>query len=147
MLARILTTGLAATLFLPALLRADDAPKGDKDLEEEWEVVETVENGKEPSPCIKTHIEFTFDSDALTIKEGDLSAKATVKTDASKAPRTLDLLIKDGDHKGETVKAIYEVKDGELRICHGAAGAERPAELASKEGSGLLLLTLKRVKK
>ena len=37
-----------AVLLSPALLRAD-APKGDKDLEYEWEVVSTFRDGKDQS--------------------------------------------------------------------------------------------------
>jgi len=38
MLARTLTVSLVLVAFLPALLRADDEPKGDKDLDGEWRV-------------------------------------------------------------------------------------------------------------
>ena len=53
----------------------------------------------------------------------------------------------DGPNKGKTLVGIYEVKGDELKVCHGDPGADRPKEIASKEGSGLSLITLKRVKK
>ena len=40
-----MTTAGALALFLPALLRADDQPKGDKDLDGEWEMQSIVEDG------------------------------------------------------------------------------------------------------
>ena len=52
---RLLTAcSLTALLILPALLRADDPPKGDKDLEGTWEVVSVAGDSGEPeAPRIK----------------------------------------------------------------------------------------------
>jgi uncharacterized protein (TIGR03067 family) len=146
MLARTLAV-LALSLFLPALLRADDAPKGDEDLDGDWQIVKEVSGGKE-QPYSEVAPVFTFEKGTLTIKVGDEGRKATVKVDAAKSPQTLDEVIEDGgDLKGKTVKAIYEIKGDELRVCHGAPGADRPTELSSKDGDGLVIVILKRVKK
>jgi uncharacterized protein (TIGR03067 family) len=148
MLRRTLTASLAMLLVAPALLRADDAPKGDKDLDGTWEVVSTVRDGKEMEPQTKG-IVLTIKGESVTVKVGEVSHEATIKikADPSKTPRTLDLMPKEGPQKGMTMKAIYEVKGDELKFCHGDPEAERPTELASKEGSGLTLAILKRVKK
>ena len=148
MLRRTLTaTALALLPFLPAaLLRADDAPKGDKDLDGSWELVSTVRDGKEMPPQDKKFV-LTIKGESVTVKVGEDSHEATIKADPSKTPKALDLTFGDGPQKGKTAKAIYEVKGDELRVCHGDPDADRPTELASKEGSGLMLATLKRVKK
>ena len=67
--------------------------------------------------------------------------------DASKTPHTFDAVIGDGEEKGKTVHAIYEIKGDELKVCHGKPDTDRPTELAAKEGSGLAVITLQRVKK
>jgi len=148
MLRRTLTaSALAVLLLLPAaLLRAADAPKGDKDLEGTWEAIACVRDGKD-APLDQRAPVATIEGDHLTFKIGDETRKATLKVDATKTPRTMDVVFEDGPHKGETVKVIYEVKGDELKVCHGDPGADRPTELSSKEGSGLMLMTFKRAKK
>jgi hypothetical protein len=47
----------------------------------------------------------------------------------------------------QTVKAMYEVKADELRLCLGKPGKDRPTKLSSEKGSGWVLLTLKRLPK
>ncbi len=140
-------SALAVLPLLPALLRADDSPKGDKDLDGTWETVSAIRDGKDLPQPADGKIVITVAGDSLTIKVGDAEHKAAIVVDASKTPRTLDVIPEDGAQKGKTMKAIYEVKGDQLKVCHGDPDAERPKELASKEGSGLVLTTLKRVKK
>jgi uncharacterized protein (TIGR03067 family) len=58
----------------------------------------------------------------------------------------MDITFEEGPHKGEVMKAIYEVKGDELRICHGEAGQDRPRAFTSK-AAGETLVVWKRVKK
>ena len=141
------TPTVAAVLLLlsAALLRADDSPKGDKDLQGTWEAVACVRDGKDQPPD-KGAIVATVEGDALTLKVGDEARKCSLKVDASRTPRSMDVLPEDGPHKGETIKAVYEIKGDELRVCHGEPGADRPTGLSAKEGSGLTVMTFKRVK-
>ena len=141
----ILTASALALLVLPAgLLRADDA-KGDKDLDGQWEIKSMLRGGKEP-PEDAPKPELTVKGDVLTVKIGDRTFQATVQADPTKTPKTIDMTLSEGPHKGETVKGIYEVKGDELRVCHGEPGADRPTEFASK-GEGEVLGVWKRVKK
>ncbi|HVS40312.1 MAG TPA: TIGR03067 domain-containing protein [Gemmataceae bacterium] len=136
---------LSALVLLPALLRADDPPKGDKDLDGTWEMASIMQNGKDAlTPPDKMLV--TIKGGTVTVKIGDETHTATISVDASKTPKTLDLTFGDGPNKGKTAKAVYEIKGDELKICHGEPDAERPKELAAKEGSDLTLATLKRVK-
>jgi len=143
---RILTA--AVLLLLPAVpLRAADAPAGTKELQGTWEAVASVRDGKDQPPDKGGMIVAMIEGDALTLKIGDQTRTATLKVDATKTPPTMDVLMEDGPQKGKTMKAIYQIKDDELKVCHGEPGADRPTEISSKEGSGLTVVTFKRVKK
>jgi uncharacterized protein (TIGR03067 family) len=140
-------SALAAFLLPRALLRADDPPKGDKDLDGTWDGVSVLLNGKElPQPADGKMV-VTISGGSLTLKIGDDSYTSTISVDASKTPKTIDLTPDDGKNKGKTMKAVYEVKGDELKVCHGDWDSDRPKELASKEGNGLMVFTFKRVKK
>ena len=138
---------LAVLLILPAaLIRADDAPKGDKDLDGDWEMVSAVRGGQPlPQPEAGKPV-LTIKGDTATLKLGDKMSKATIKVDASKTPKTIDITAVEGDAAGMTMLGIYEVKGDELRMCRDDPGKDRPKELVSKEGSGATLAAFKRVK-
>ena len=89
---------------------------------------------------------WTIKGESVTMKIGVKSHVLAVKIDAAKTPKNLDITPEDGSRRRKTMKAIYEVKGDELKICHGDHDADRPTELTSKEGSGLTLATFKRVK-
>jgi RNA polymerase sigma factor (sigma-70 family) len=93
--------------------------------------------------------------------EGDpafsfLNYSGTSEIDPSKEPKTIDYVVTTGNaqaekagqnEKGQTKRAIYEfVANETLRVCIGAPGKERPADL-SKPDQGQLLWVLQRVKK
>ena len=145
MLARILTTGLAVLFLFPALLRADNDPKGDKELEGDWHPVLALKDGKElPQPADSPDV-VSIRGDSLTFKVGDRTLKETVKVDATTTPKTIDVAPDGSPDKVRL--GIYEIKGDELRICFAEPGKDRPTDLASKEGSGWMLATYKRVKK
>src|ERR1700720_3417383 len=117
MLRRTLTvSAFVALLLLPAALLRADAPKGDKDLDGDWEMVSTVRDGKDVAPPGEGKALLTINGDSVTFKMGDMSHKGTIKVDASKTPKTLDLMPADGPQAGKTLVGIYEVKGDELRV-------------------------------
>ena len=141
------TLAVAAVLMLlpVTMLHADDAVKGDKALDGEWEIMSVLHGGKEP-PADAPKPSATIKGDALTLKIGDKTITGKIKVDPTKTPKAMDITFEEGPHKGEVAKAIYEVKGDELRICHREAGQDRPTEFASKEASETLVVW-KRVKK
>jgi uncharacterized protein (TIGR03067 family) len=143
---RTLAIAAAVLLLLPAaMLHAVDAAKGDKDLDGEWEIKSALRGSKEP-PADAPKPSLTIRGDALSLVIGDNTAKANIKADPSKSPKEIDITLEAGPHKGETIKAIYEVKGDEMRVCHGEAGQDRPTEFASK-AAGETLAVWKRAKK
>jgi uncharacterized protein (TIGR03067 family) len=141
------TLGLAVVFLLTstALLRADDAAKGDKSLDGEWEVKSALRGGQEP-PADSPKLSLSIQGDVAVMKIGKSTIKAKFKADPDKKPKAYDLTAEEGPHKGETIKGIYEVNGDELRVCHGKPGDERPAEFSGKE-EDRFLITWKRLKK
>jgi len=144
-----LRTLIALPLALSMLGGDKDAPRPqDKDYEGEWELVSSIKNGEKlPKPRQGKKIVLTHDNGDYTVKIGDdLVAVGTYKLDPMKKPRAQDLMPGVGPNKGKTLLGIYEVKGDEFRSCFADPDKERPKEFASKEGSGILLNTWKRIK-
>ena len=91
---------------------------------------------------------YEFTAKKLIIKFNEDSHEATYKLDPSAKPKTLDLVvsIRGGE---ETRPGIYKLEGDTLTYCakRPAGADERPTEFESKEGSGIVLLVLKREKK
>ena len=64
-----------------------------------------------------------------------------VKLDSTKNPKEIDLEV-----NGRTLKGIYVLDGDALRMSYTLNGDERPAELASKPDSGVVLVVHKRAK-
>ena len=81
------------------------------------------------------------------IKTKDRDQEGTYKVDPSGKPATIDVVPGEGPNAGKTLKGIYRVKGDELTICIPVnADSARPKEYEGKEGSGLMLVSLKRDK-
>jgi uncharacterized protein (TIGR03067 family) len=83
----------------------------------------------------------------LTLKKGEYEVLAespdrgTVTDDTSADPRTMDIKGVEGPNKGKTFLAIYELKDGTLKICYDLSGESRPTEFKTKPDTKLFLVT------
>jgi RNA polymerase sigma-70 factor (ECF subfamily) len=82
--------------------------------------------------------------DQFTMVSMEATYKGTLKFDATKKPKTLDLIFTEGPEKGNTSLAIYELDGDTWKICLTIGAKERPKEFATKAGSGLGLETLVR---
>jgi len=135
---------LLAVLAVGLLLGAD--AKNDK-LEGTWKAVKAVANGME-QPDAGEHI-LVFAGDNFTItRNGEMMLKGAFKTDAAKKPKTIDFIVKEGRHAGDTIVAIYELDGDTLTWCAGEPGTkDRPTELKAGEESKRFCVTLKREKK
>jgi uncharacterized protein (TIGR03067 family) len=129
----------------PPIIRADDAKDA---LQGVW-VAQSVEaDGKAaPAEAVK-QMRFTFKGDKLLIRgnhEDGSEEECTYKVDAGRSPKRLDFTpVKEQ----KAVLGIYELKGDELRVCsrHASSPAGRPTEFATKPGSMLVLVVLKKQK-
>jgi uncharacterized protein (TIGR03067 family) len=133
---------------LMAVEEPKDAIKKEYDkFEGTWKMESFMMDGK-PSP-IKDFADFkmTLKGDTFTTEGAEGKSSGTYKIDPTKKPKTLDIIFVNGALDGVTMLGVYELDGDTYKVCLPTApGAERPKELASKEGSGLVLEVFKRIK-
>jgi len=136
-----------AILLLGLLVTADkpkETPKAAPKIEGTWLVVSAVQDGKDEEKAKDSKL--TFKDGKITVqKEGDNDKNATYKLGTADKLKTIDV---SPEGKDESIKGIYKLDGDKLTICitHKPDG-DRPTEFTGKEGSGQMLLELKREKK
>jgi uncharacterized protein (TIGR03067 family) len=104
-----------------------------------------VEGAKVPDAMLAGS-RLIIKGDAFTSISGGVTYEGTIKIDAAKSPKTLDLIFTGGPEKGKTAPGIYEIGGDALKICLSLGASGRPTEFVSKQGSGHALEMLKRQK-
>lgn len=114
---------------------ADDA----KTIDGTW-VVASAELAGDPFPDeIRKGIKLTLEGGNYTAILGAQPDKGTVKVDSSTNPKSLEIIGTDAPNKGRTIHAIYEVTEGNLKICYDLSGTSKPTEFKTAQGTKLLL--------
>ncbi len=111
-----------------------------------WTFVALEVDGAKIPEAMLNGSNITIKGDAFKSLSGGITYEGTIKIDASKTPKTLDLIFTAGPEKGKTNPGIYEVGGDNLKICLSLGASGRPTEFAAKQGSGHALETLKREK-
>jgi uncharacterized protein (TIGR03067 family) len=141
---------VAAGLFLAADDSREAAIKKDRAaMQGNWKVASVERDGAKPYGDEQLAVvRVAFDTDGtLTVEaNGSVFLKATTKIDPTTKPKSLDLTFAEGDMKGDTALAIYDIEGDTFRYCRAEPGKERPKEFSAKEGSGHMLIVYKRVK-
>jgi RNA polymerase sigma-70 factor (ECF subfamily) len=129
-------------LVAPAL--AGDAVSADaKALQGAWKVVGLEVQGKKAPPEAFAGGHVIVKGDEMFL--GDRKVK--FKLDPGKTPRAIDLIPQDGPDKGKTIRGIYALEKGRLKLCAPNFAGDtnkRPAEFRTTPGDGLGLLILER---
>ncbi len=149
-IAMTIVVGLLITSFglRIAADEKDDAVKADmKLLEGVWQMQSFENNGNRLPPEQAKTIKLTIKGDRYMVDLGERKFEATVKIDPTKKPKTIDVTMEQDGQKAVT-HGIYEVTKDTFKICRTMeAGADRPKEFATKEGSGTAMAVYKREKK
>ncbi len=108
-----------------------------------WKPQSVVYEGKEQMPDPQSRASIT-----LVVKDGEyrmyvLSDPArklhlrlfTADLKLDPASKSFELTVKDGEKKGQRRHGIYELKDGQLKICYGPAEKPRPTKFEAPPGS------------
>ena len=141
----------AAVLFGVVLAVAapgdKEAPKKEAPtLVGDWDGEKAVRGGKE-RPVPEGGITITFTKDGkLLFKEGAKdTTEGSYKVDAKKDPAEIDLTPPKEEG---TLVGIYKLDGDTLTICLSEKGStDRPTRFESPEGTNVMLITLKRIKK
>jgi uncharacterized protein (TIGR03067 family) len=92
-------------------------------------------NGNTMSPERIGDVKVTISGQQFTTtKSGKVVEEATMTTDPSKQPKTIDLAFTQGEAKGQTLLGIYEITGDTLRIGLSGPGKDRPTEIANRVG-------------
>ena len=129
-----------AVLLVGLVAGAED--KKDDPLKGTWVVVTMVRNGQSNENAVGDKV--TFEDGTMTIRGKNRENKGAYKLDASKDPKQVDITPSDGLDKGMAHVGIYALDKGELKLCIGRPGKDRPTAFESKEGSEHMLVKLKR---
>lgn len=135
----------------------DEALKaGLKALEGKWEVTACQKDGEDLDIILKLGIKFEFKDTNLEVTGSDpnfTAQKRFIKLDVSTTPKLMDVAEKEEEIKdgSKLLEGLYSVDGETLKWCFQMDGdqpakGKRPGALESKAGSGVLLLTLKKVK-
>jgi uncharacterized protein (TIGR03067 family) len=141
---------LALLALLPSLAVAEDESEKDlKKMAGDWVPVLMHLNGKKQPDKVAKAIRLTVSGDKYNTVVGEEKDEGTLKLDATKTPREMDITPSVGENKGKILPCIYELKGNELKVCYGLDGTGRPANFdAGKDGDGvIMLITYKRVPK
>jgi len=135
--------GLALVVAAPA--KKEEPKKDAPTLVGEWYPESAVRGGKLDNPPPGTSITFTADGKCL-LKEGkrEKVEEGTYKFDAKKDPAEID--ISPPNAGGQAVSGIYKFEKDTLILCI-VMGGERPKKFEAPDGSEVMLITLKKVKK
>jgi uncharacterized protein (TIGR03067 family) len=125
-----------------------DLEKEVKKFQGTWTFESSEAGGNElPADDLKTLI-LTFEGDKHTVKKGDeVIQVGTQKLDPSRSPKTIDVTMAEGPHKGTVMLGIYEIDGDTLKVCFDPEGKKRPTEFKSAAGSNYFFNVHKRIKK
>ena len=136
-------------LFAGPLLAEDESEKDLKKMAGNWAAVSMQLNGKKhPEATIKA-IRLTIAGDKYNTVVGDEKDEGTLKIDATKTPKEMDITPSQGENKGKVILCIYELKGNELKVSYAFNGTPRATDFKPGEDgkSVIMLITYKRALK
>jgi uncharacterized protein (TIGR03067 family) len=131
-----------------ALLLVGAGPKEKEpaaDLQGTWKALRIENTGKQqPEKALKT-ISVVIKDLRFQLKNGEkIVEEVTLKLDAEKDPKQIDLTPVRGKRKDMPHLGIYVLEKDQLRICWGEPGKPRPTAFESDAKSGNFLIVLTR---
>ncbi len=136
------------SVVLSATAAEDESAADLKKMAGDWVPHLVQVNGKKQPDEFAAAIKLTIIGNKYNTVVGPEKDEGTLKLDATKSPREMDIISNVGAAKGKTIPCIYEIKEDELRVCYGLKGA-RPADLKAGENEKeiVMLIAYKRAAK
>jgi RNA polymerase sigma factor (sigma-70 family) len=156
---RAFATQEGTNLFVLILKRAaeeltkeDLTPPTSREARDDWDklqgtwtaVAAEQDHQKVPEEAVR-EISIAIRGNRIIIRPSRQPTRVTFQLDPTRKPRILAMTAQEGPDKGKSVPGIYDVQGDRLQLCFAAKpDAKAPAQFATTEGSGLMLLVLKR---
>lgn len=114
-------------------------------LDGEWALTD-IDLGVEIGFPLPKDAMLKIEGDTFTpYEDGKAKDPSKVKVDVSVTPHTMDITATAGPNKDKTIKAIFEIKDDELKICMpNRESKDRPTEIKPDTEAGHAVMTFKR---
>lgn len=129
--------------------KADKAAQALKELQGDWQAIVVVQSGQDTPMEGISKMKVTIKDGTITFIQGEMKFAHKLKVDPSQSPMHFDIEAMEGPRKGKTVPGIYTIEKDILRVCHPNDPDQedkRPKELKTKNGDGLSLLVLEKIK-
>jgi uncharacterized protein (TIGR03067 family) len=143
---RQLLVSLLFVLSLTSFAQSGGAQDEKKMMEGTWTMLSAELAGKEFPEEARKSTKLVLKADTYLVTVAGSPDEGTVKIDAAKKPKAMDVSGTKGPNVGKTFQAIYELNGDTLRICYDLSGKGRPTEFKTTPGSLLFLVTYKREK-
>ncbi len=145
---RLLLAALVAMSLVMLSAQASTAGDDAQPLEGVWIGQSMEADGKAAPIEVAKRMRLTFNGDKLLFRgnfDDDREEECTYKVDVKQSPKHLEFTP---PNEKKPILGIFEVKGDELKICmrHASSDKGRPTEFATKEGSQLILLVLRKQK-
>jgi uncharacterized protein (TIGR03067 family) len=146
-----MNTHVLVVLAAGLLLAADAPDRGGpahelKKFTGTWRAVAIERDGRKAPPAEVEKVRLTVTGDHYTLTVGDQTIKGTHKLDPSSSPKHIDAIRSEGEHKGQSIKGIYELDDNTFKVCFALPGQDRPTHFSTTDGGGHRLIIMKRQK-
>ena len=133
------------SLILTTTTQAGDDQADSKALQGTWLPTSAELAGKPFPEQFRKSLKLTIKDDRYIVM-AEQKDEGTLKLDAGKTPKTMEIKGTEGPNKGKTIPAIYKIDGDSLTICYNLAGKDYPTEFKSKSGTKLFLVEYKREK-
>lgn len=98
-------------------------------------------------PQLSQELKVAFTAKEMIVQQKDQEAKSGYSIDPSQKPMRIDLVPASGPNMGLTLPGIFELDGDNLKVIWNDKGKGRPKEFKTAEGSGNVMLILKRQQK
>ncbi|MDB5309871.1 MAG: hypothetical protein JWO38_4073 [Gemmataceae bacterium] len=146
--------GLILGLLAAATGRADDPAKPSPSTKDElqrfqgtWQVEAWEEGGKAVAAGdVKERAVFFGGNVFIFRRGGKVYQAGSVQLDPSKSPRTVNLVVKEGEGKDGVLLGVYALDGDTLKLCFDPQGQTRPGGFKPDAKAGFAVATLRKPK-
>jgi uncharacterized protein (TIGR03067 family) len=134
-----------ATVLMAVLVGiAADEPDDLKLLAGTWKPTAADLGGNKIDEMLLEKAQIVYEGDKYSLSIDDKGEKGSLKLDATKTPKQMDIFPTEGDNNGKTLLAVYELAGDKLTICYSLSPGVRPENFEPASNT-LLVVKFERV--